>query len=585
MKNKETSFLELAQVFELLEKTSSSLEMRDILAKFLAKIAPKEVQITAYLLQGKLGPDYKNIEFGLAEKLVLRAITGDDASFKKLSEEEFKKTGDLGIVAKLIREKIEDKPKNLSIEDVYNKLFQIASFSGTGSQDNKLRHLFLLIRQVSPIEAKYIIRIVLGTLRLGVAEMTFIYALSKGFTGTYANKEKIEHAFNVVSDLGEISFILAKEGLKAIENIKPEPGVPIRMMLAQRVADIEEIKKHIPQDMIVEYKYDGERVQAHMKSREEVFLYSRRHENITHQFPEIVKNLKETFKGKNVIVEGEIVAYDKEKDELLPFQELMKRRRKYEISLFAEKIPTKIFLFDIIYKNNKSLLGIELETRKDILKESFNKNEIIDFSKFIKTNDISDVENFFDEAIDYGAEGVMVKNAEGIYQAGTRGWLWIKFKKDYVKGLADTFDLVVIGGEYGTGRRAGTYGSLMVAAFDPETNKYYSFTKVGAGFTDEDLKNIPEILDKYKIKDKHRLVSTNMEVDVWFEPQVVMEVSGAELTISPVHTVAQDKIKTGGLALRFPRFIRWRDDKSPEQATTVQEIYDIYKRTVLKKIN
>ena len=614
-----TKFLKLAEVFAHLEKTSSSLAMIDILADFFPKISPEEAKIAAYLLRGELGPSYEGLEIGLADKMVMRAISRaaniDIEKVKSL----LKKTGDLGLVIEKLYEPRNSrklslrgevkhrKVADLTIKEVFEKLVEIAKTTGEGSQEKKLNLLVDLLSKTSGQEAKYIIRTILGTLRLGVGEMTFLYGLAKAFGAGKKDKEILEYAFNVLSDLGEVAYAVSKKYAdlrrlnadsrreiirEAIEHIKPKVGIPIRMMLANRIEELEEVKKHIPGTVSVEDKYDGERIQAHIQIKrgltqtehrltrteadKNIVLFSRRQENITHQYPDLIEGLKKSFHGKEAIVEGEVVPYDPQKKLILPFQILMSRRRKHEIEEYLKKIPVRYFMFDLLYLDGENYLKKPLKERRMALENYFKKNETIDFGEHIITDDLSEIESYFIEAIKKGNEGVMIKDYNGIYQAGTRGWLWIKFKKEYKKELADTFDLVVVGGLYGSGRRAKTYGSLLVASYDPKTNKYYSFTKVGAGFTDKDLAQLPKLLDKYKLDKKYKLVETNMEVDVWFEPKVVMEVSGAEITISPVHTVAKDKIKRGGLALRFPKFLRWRE-KAPEDTTTVEEIYNLYK--------
>jgi DNA ligase-1 len=572
---KNTNFKKLAELFNELENVSSSLKMIDILASFLKEISPEEARITAYLIKGKIAADYKSIEMGLAEKLVIRALAKATKKTNEEIQKHFHKVGDLGDIA---FELIKKESSNLTIVNVFDILNNIAKSSGKGSQEQKLNLLANLLESSSSVEAKYITRIVLGTLRLGVAEMTFLYGISKTLVGSKEAKKTLEHAYNVFSDLGEVAYQALKYGIKNLEKAEPIVGVPIRMMLAQRIAEISEIKEHIPNKVFIEYKYDGERIQAHIKN-DEIVLYSRKHENITYQFPDIIENLKKAFSDKNAILEGEAVAVNKKTGELEKFQILMKRRRKYEVEKYTKETPVKYFIFDILYLNNKSLLNENLLVRKEKLEQNIKENDEIALAKYIISENQNEIEDFFEESLAQGAEGVMIKDSLSIYQAGIRGWNWIKFKKDYKKELVDTFDLVVVGALYGAGKRAGTYGSLLLASFDPKTNKYYTFTKVGAGFTDKDLEELPKILNKYKIKEKHRLVSTEMKADIWFEPVKILEVEGAEITISPVHTVASDIIKKGGLALRFPRFLRWRDDKSAEEATTVEEIYEIYKKS------
>lgn len=587
-----TKFIKLAEVFERLEKTASSLAMIDILADFFPKISAVEAKISAYLLRGELAPSYEGLEIGLADKMAMRAIAKSENIEVEKVKSLFNKTGDLGLVVENLKS-YEVKPRkdyDLSIEEVFGKLIEIAKINGEGSQEKKINLLVDLLLRTSGLEAKYIIRTILGTLRLGVGEMTFLQGLAKAFGAGKKDKETLEYAFNVLSDLGEVAYVVFKSGIKKILEIKPIVGAPIRMMLSNRVQGLEEIKDHIPGLVSVEEKYDGERIQAHIKKTGEISLFSRQQENITHQYPDIINGLRKSFigyhaerdyshakRGKEAIIEGEVVAYDEAKEKLLPFQILMSRRRKHNVEDYVKKIPIRYFLFDLLYLDGKNYLKQPLKERRTALERFFKKIKPIDFGKYAITSDLSEIESYFADSIKRGNEGVMIKDYSGIYQAGSRGWLWIKFKKEYQKELADTFDLVVIGGLYGAGRRAKTYGSLLAAAYDPAVNKYYSFTKVGTGFTDETLSKLIKMFKKYKLKEKHKLVETGMKPDVWFEPKIVMEISGAEITVSPIHTVAKDKIKTGGLALRFPKFLRWRTDKSAENATTVKEIYELYK--------
>ncbi len=576
MSNKDLKFKVLAETFRETEETDSSLEMIKILANFFKKVSPEEAKMSAYLICGRVGPLYKGVEFQLAEKLVIQAIAEGTEKEEEYISKRYNKVGDLGNVVEKLRG--DKEGEKYSIKEVFKKLEKIAIKSGSGSQGEKIKLLATLLRDSSAIEARYIARLVLGKLRLGVAEMTFLNALSQALTGEKKKKKLLEHAFNVYSDLGRVAYEAIKNGINSLEDAKPSVGVPIRMMLAQRIKLIEEAEENIEGELYVEYKYDGERAQIHIKENGEINLFSRQHENITNQYPDIVKALKKSFKGKNAIIEGEIVAIDKKTGEFKDFQILMSRRRKYNIEEYVKKIPVNFFIFDILFADNKNLMKETFRNRNSKMLEFFSENKTVKISKGLFTKELAEVEEFFTGALEGGAEGVMIKGAKTIYQAGSRGWRWIKYKKDYQKALADTFDLVVVGGVYGTGRRGGTYGSLLVASFDPESNKYYSFTKVGAGFNDEDLEKLRGMLDEYKISEKHRLVETEAEVDAWFEPYVTMEIMGAEITVSPIHKVAQSKLKKGGLALRFPRFLRWRKDKTAHQSTTPEEIYQIYKK-------
>jgi len=549
--------------------------MIDVLADFFPKISPGEARISAYLLRGEVSPPYEGLEIGLAQKMVIRAIVKAENIKTEKVDFLFKKTGDLGLVIENLRK--DKKGAGLRIEKVFERLVEIAKTGGLGSQEKKINLLLDLLLKTSGLEAKYIVRTILGTLRLGVGEMIFLYGLSKAFGGGKKQKETLEYAFNVLSDLGEVAYLVSKLGIKKIAEIEPKIGVPIRMMAANRIQELEEVGEHIKGSVSVEDKYDGERIQAHIKKSGEIVLFSRRQENITHQYPDVVIGFKKSFKAREAIVEGEVVAFDEEKNKMLPFQVLMSRRRKHAIEEYVRKIPVRYFLFDLLYLDGKNFLKKPLKERRTALERFFKEIAPVNFGRYIVTNNPIKIQSYFTDSIKRGAEGVMIKDASGTYRAGTRGWLWIKFKKEYKEELADTFDLVVVAGIYGSGRRAKTYGSLLAAAYSPKENKYYSFTKVGVGFTDEILARLPKMFEKYRLPEKSKLVETEMESDVWFEPKIIMEVSGSEITISPVHPVAKDKIKKGGLALRFPKFLRWRPDKSEKDATTVSEIYELYK--------
>ena len=373
---------------------------------------------------------------------------------------------------------------------------------------------------------------------------------------------------------------MARSGLAGIRRVVPAPGRPVRMMLASRVQDLDEVPTHMRGQMFIEYKY--ERVKIHRDGKGNVHAFSRRLERITHQYPEIVDAVLKSGVPRNTILEGEIVAFDLKTEHLLPFQTFMQRRRKHNVSINVKKVPIALFAFDLLRVKNRNLLGEPLSRRRKLLESCVKPSRLIRWSQYNVGSNMAVIESSFHKALAFGAEGVVIKAAGGPYQAGKRGWLWIKFKREYQKQLADTFDLVVVGAIRGKGYRAGSYRSLLHASFDPATNLYYSLTKVGAGFSDKTLRSFPELFRPYVIRDKHRLVETRMAADVWFEPVKVVEVAGADLTVSPVHTVAQSLVRRGGLALRFPRFIRFRDDKTAEQATSVREIYDMY-RTATQK--
>jgi len=584
-------YLYLTEIYSKIESTTKRLEMTALLVELFKKAPIEIIDKIVYLTQGKLFPDYIGIELGVADRMTMRAIANASGLSLKEVEKIYKETGDLGAtVEKILSQRksisILDffgqsvSEKELTIEEVYNTFIKIAKASGPGSQDFKLSLLTRLIKRAKPIEAKYIVRTVTGRLRLGIADMTILDALAEAFTGSKAYRDVIERAYNVHPDLGYIAMILANQGLDAVKKIKITIGIPIQPMLAERLSNSSEILEKLGGKCMAEYKYDGERVQAH-KNGEKVILFSRRLENITHHYPDVVEIVKKSINVEKAIVEGEVVAVNEDTGEMLPFQELMHRRRKYGVKEAIEKYPVTFFLFDCLYVDGEDYTIKPYPERREKLKEIVIESDKcrLAISKII--DNPKDLELFFEEAVSSGCEGIMCKslNTDSIYQMGARGWLWIKFKRDYRYEMTDTADLVAVGAFYGKGRRAGSYGALLMAAYDPENDVFKTVCKVGSGFTDEDLENLPKIFEKYVIPHKHPRVLSKMDADVWFVPAIVLEIIGAEITLSPLHTCAFGKIREdSGLAIRFPRFTgRYRTDKKPEQATTEKELIEMYR--------
>jgi DNA ligase-1 len=444
-----------------------------------------------------------------------------------------------------------------------------------------------LLAAATPKEAKYIARTVTGNLRLGIADMTVLDALAIAYGGGKEARELVERAYNISSDLGRVAKVVADKGLAGIKKLRVLIGEPIRPMLAERLSTSEEILEKLGGKCIAEYKYDGERVQAHRKG-DEVILYSRRLEDISDQYPDAIELLKEHIKAKDAILEAECVAIDLDTGEMRPFQELMHRRRKYGIEKAMEEYPVSLFMFDALYVDGEDLTLEPYLVRRQTLERAVKESERVKTAKYIITDSVKELEKFFEEAIENGCEGLVCKSIaeDSVYQAGARGWLWIKYKRDYKSEMTDTVDLVVVGAFHGRGKRAGIYGALLLAAYNPENDTFETVTKCGTGFTDEDLAKLPKTMQKHLIQHKHPRVNSMIEADVWFEPIVVIEVLGAEITLSPIHTCAIDTLRKGsGLAIRFPRFTgNYRLDKAAEDATTRDEIVEMYQNQ-LKKIS
>jgi DNA ligase-1 len=580
----------IAEAYEKIEATTKRLEMTDFLVSLLKNTPREIINKVVYLTQGKIYPDFVSLEIGVAEKLAIRALARASGIRESEIEENLKKTGDIGEAAqKFIANKrqVTFFQKPLTVQRVYEVLDKMARASGSGAVDLKMALLAGLLADATPREAKYIMRTVTGSLRLGIADMTVLDALAIAYGGGKENRGYLERAYNVSSDLGRVAKTVAEKGLEGVKKFEISVGEPIRAMLCERLSSPEDILEKLGGKCIAEYKYDGERIQAHKKG-DEVTLFSRRLESISSQYPDAVELLKKYVKAKDAILEGECVAINPDTGEMRPFQELMHRRRKYGIGKAMEEYPVSLFMFDALYVDGKDLTLKPYPIRRRALEEAIEASDRVKIAKYVTTDNVEEMEKFFLEAIENGCEGLVCKSiaADSVYQAGARGWLWIKYKRDYKSEMTDTVDLVVVGAFHGRGKRAGTYGALLLAAYNPDTDIFETVTKCGTGFTDEDLTKLPKMMKTYVVPHKHPRVQSIIEADVWFEPVVVLEILGAEITLSPIHTCALNKVrKESGLAIRFPRFTgNYRFDKSAEDATTVIEILKMYSNQ-LKKIS
>jgi DNA ligase-1 len=579
----------IADAYEKIESTTKRLEMTDLLVGLLKNTSRDVIDKVVYLTQGKLYPDFAGIEIGVAEKLAIKALSRASGVKESEIEESIKKTGDIGETAQAImssRRQATFFQKSLTVQRVYETLDKMAKTSGAGAVDSKMAHLAGLLADASPKEAKYVMRTVTGNLRLGIADMTVLDALAIAYGGGKEARECVERAYNICSDLGRVAKTVAERGLEGIKEFRVSINEPIRPMLAERLSSPREILEKLSGKCGAEYKYDGERIQAH-KQGNDVVLYSRRLESISDQYPDAVELLKRYVKAKEAILECECVAVDSDTGEMRPFQELMHRRRKYEIQKAIEEYPVTLFMFEALYIDGKDLTLEPYPTRRKMLEERITESDRVKIANQTITNNEVELENFFLEAIENGCEGLVCKSIapDSVYQAGARGWLWIKYKRDYKSEMTDAVDLVAVGAFHGRGKRAGAYGALLLAAYDPDGDTFETVTKCGTGFTDEDLAKLPKMLEKHKISHKHPRVQSIFEADVWFEPVVVIEILGAEITLSPIHTCAVNVVRKGsGLAIRFPRFTgNYRLDKAAEDATTVKEVIEMY-RSQLKEV-
>jgi len=577
----------IAEIFEKMEKTSKRTELTEILVELLQKTPKKIIPIIVYLLQGVIRPNFEGVELGIAEKLAIRAISKSSGLPIKKIEDGYRDDGDLGITASNIlklKTQTTFTAEKITIERVYETLFKIAKLEGKGSQDLKMKYISSLLNDATPLEAKFVLKILLSTLRLGIAENTVMDALAIAFTGKKENKEQIENAYNVSSDLGKVSLIVATNGIDEIKKFKISLFSPIRPMLADRVQSEKDVIKKMPEQFVAEYKLDGERVQIHKQS-DKIVLFSRRLENITQYYPDIVDRIGKTLNVNEGVFEAEIVPINENTGEFLPFQELMHRRRKHKLDKAVSQYPITVNFFDVLYYDKKDCLNLEYSERRKILEQIVHEDNFSKLVPMLFVKNENEIEDFLENSINAGCEGLMLKAPSAPYRAGMRGSNWLKLKREYRNELGDSLDLIVIGAYFGRGRRTGLYGTLLLATYNPENDNLPSICKVGTGFTDESLDQLYQILsNKVTLKKNPRIVS-EMEADIWFEPELVLEIVASEITLSPIHKTGLDLIrKSSGFALRFPKFTgKIRYEKAAEDASTGEEVFALYKRQ--SKIN
>jgi DNA ligase 1 len=572
----------VAETYRDLEQATGRLALIERLAE-LVRQTPDELLPTVCLLcQGQIAPDFAGVELGMAERMAARAL----AQVLGLTGEEVlaqaRATGDLGLAGeRLLAEVAGDRAPTLEVETVFAGLHQVAEAQGTGSQARKLAGLVGLLEQATPLETRYLLRTVTGSLRLGIGTPTILDALAEVHAGGRKQRPVLERAYNICSDLSLVAATLVGGGLEAVEGMHVRAGNPVRPMLAQRMSEPAEILAKLGGTCSAEWKYDGIRVQAHRTADGSLELFTRRLERVSAQFPDAVKALEAGLRPREAILEGEVVAVDPASGELRPFQDVMFRRRKYGIAEATRDFPVTMFCFELLYADGEDLTGLPYLERRARLAAAISPSERLRLTTAEPVSDEDALETDFQQAVADGCEGLICKSVSPAagYQAGARGWLWIKLKRDYRSELSDTLDLVVVGALAGRGRRAGIYGALLLAAYDPGNDRFQTVCKCGTGFSDAELAALPQRLAPLARDEKPARVDARRHADVWFEPAVVVEVLAAELTLSPTHTAAWGLLKEdSGLALRFPRFTgRWRDDKSPEDATTVTEVVDLFR--------
>ncbi|KAH8398591.1 hypothetical protein KR222_008581, partial [Zaprionus bogoriensis] len=598
-------YLALARTFQVIEETKGRLKMIDILSNFFCSVmlvSPDDLVPSVYLSINQLAPAYEGLELGVADTTLMKAIckaTGRNLAHIKSQTQ---LVGDLGIVAEQSRvsQRMMIRPKPLYISGVFNKLRQIAKISG----QHKLTLVYDVFVACRFSEARYFIRSLIGKLRIGIAEQSLLTALAVALV---KKKHINECSNNKVSDIYKDEIAETAMMLKTTfcqcpnyDIIIPAilrydinelqircpmyPGMPLKPMLAQPTKGVYEVLERFSGMLITcEWKYDGERAQIHLNEQGDITIFSRNSENNTEKYPDIIARSK-SFLRRDVhsyIIDSEIVAWDVEHRQILPFQVLSTRKRK-NVDIDTIKVQVCVYVFDLLYINGTSLVTKPLSARRSILFENFQEVEgKWKFATSLNTNDIEEVQLFLEESIKGNCEGLMVKTLEedATYEIAKRSRNWLKLKKDYLSNVGDSLDLVVIGAYKGKGRRTGTFGGFLIACYDPENEEYQSICKIGTGFSDEDLRVHSEFLSKHVISSakSYFRYDPTLEPDVWFEPTQVWEVKCADLSLSPIHRAAIGIVDgERGISLRFPRFIRVREDKNPENATDSNQVADMY---------
>jgi len=561
---------QLSTYFDRLEKISSRLEITRVLAELYKKISEEEAEKTTYMMLGRLAPSYKNIVFNVAEQMVIRAVAKAFGRKEEKIKEQYKKLGDLGLVVASQSQK-GSKNGSLSVSEIYTKLVTIARESGEGSVEKKVTGIADLVKSIDPLSAKFIVRIILGKLRLGFSDKTVLDALSWMETGDKSKAKLLDSAYQVVPDVGKLAREAKEKGIdRASRNISPEVGIPVMPMLAARLKSPADMIKKMS-EVAVEPKFDGLRVQIHYQEGKPVRAFTRNLNDVSEMFPELTQ-IGKHLNAKSAILDSEAVGLDSETMKLANFQTTMNRRRKHNIEESAKKTPLTFQIFDLIFKDGESFMKVSYKKRREVLQKLVNENKVFFIDEYLATNDPDIITQKHKEFLDKGLEGVIVKKLDSDYVPGRTGWRWVKMKEiEAASGkLADTVDAVIMGYTRGLGKRA-SFGVGQFLAGVKSGDRFLSITKVGTGLTDEQFKELKKRLYKIKVKDKPKKYEVHKDLfpDFWVSSEVVVELAADELTKSPKHTA--------GLALRFPRLVNFRDDKSAKQATTLGEIKKLHR--------
>lgn len=577
-------FNEVAQTFFALEQVSSRLEMTRLLAELYKKASGHEAQIISNIALGQLHAPYIGTQFNLAEKNVMKVLAVVLQLSPEEIEKEAKKVGDLGLLINADAWASDEEP---TVLQVYKALCEIEEISGTGSQEEKAHRLAQVLQHIDPLSARYIVRIILGKLRLGFSDMTIIDALSWMIKGDKSLRDSIEDAYNRCADIGLIAHDLKEHGIAKIKDMKVQVGIPILPAAAERLPTPAAIIEKIG-PCVAQAKLDGFRLQIHLDNtgKEPVMrFFSRNLQDMSAMFPDLTLAFAH-LEVKTIICEGEAIVYDPHTGVFSKFQETVKRKRKHGIEEAVKDFPLQVFIFDIMYLNGKEVMDLPHEQRRKLLLEIFDiANPLIRIIEEKLVTTARELEDYFNANIAAGLEGLVVKRLDTPYQPGKRNFNWIKLKRTEEGHLEDTIDCAILGYYAGEGKRAHFgVGAFLVGVYDKAEDRFETIAKIGTGLKDDDWKELKKKCDALKVPHMPKNVACVKELypDVWVSPEIVCRIRADEITISPLHSAGRTESKQG-YALRFPRFMGYRTDKSAVEATTVKEIEHLYRDQFLKE--